>query len=369
MHVWSFRLSCETPAAPPNRAAGARTRQPENSKRAHLRVPALQTPPKFNEKTPRERRKNEISGGREKKSAKFWAVQGKGGPAEGGPGERTKNLEHTHHTHKQQQQQQPSTTQAPPSTTKHHQQAPTGTNKHQQAPSGTNRHQQETTGNNRQHPGTTKNNNNNNRNWPKHQNTQIGQMRFWPNAVLAKCGFGQMRLAKCANKAGQPTGQGNQQAGQQARQPTGRATTRQGNQQASTKRHQQAPTGTIRHQQAPTGTNRKQQETTSNTQEQPRTTTTTTENLAKTLKHPNWPNAVMAKCGLAKCCHDRGFTTKPNPGSVQPLGSRTFVGAGIRLHTGKTRAWNRGGIRPPDLDESGEDLWDPVGRRICAESH
>ena len=41
------------------------TPQPENSKRAHLSVPALQTPPKFHEKTPRERRQNEISGGRE----------------------------------------------------------------------------------------------------------------------------------------------------------------------------------------------------------------------------------------------------------------------------------------------------------------
>ena len=50
MHVWALGLSCETPAAPPDRAAGARTRQPENSKRAHLRVPALQTPPKFHEK-------------------------------------------------------------------------------------------------------------------------------------------------------------------------------------------------------------------------------------------------------------------------------------------------------------------------------
>ena len=50
----------------------------------------------------RERRKKEISGGRERKKAKYWAVQGKGGPAEGsrGPGERPKNLEHTHHTHK-----------------------------------------------------------------------------------------------------------------------------------------------------------------------------------------------------------------------------------------------------------------------------
>ena len=31
------------------------TQQPEISKRAHLSVPALQTPPKFHEKTPRER--------------------------------------------------------------------------------------------------------------------------------------------------------------------------------------------------------------------------------------------------------------------------------------------------------------------------
>ena len=29
MHIWALRLSCETPAAPPDRAAGARTRQPE----------------------------------------------------------------------------------------------------------------------------------------------------------------------------------------------------------------------------------------------------------------------------------------------------------------------------------------------------
>ena len=44
------------------------TRQPENSKRAHLRVLALQTPPKFHEKTPREReKKNENGSGRGKK--------------------------------------------------------------------------------------------------------------------------------------------------------------------------------------------------------------------------------------------------------------------------------------------------------------
>ena len=67
MHIWALGLSCETPAAPPDRAAGARTRQPENSKRAHLRVPALQTPPKFHEKDKREGKKNKNCGRRGKK--------------------------------------------------------------------------------------------------------------------------------------------------------------------------------------------------------------------------------------------------------------------------------------------------------------
>ena len=47
----------KTPAAPPDRAAGARTRQPENSKRAHLSAPALHTPPKFHEKDQKRGRK------------------------------------------------------------------------------------------------------------------------------------------------------------------------------------------------------------------------------------------------------------------------------------------------------------------------
>ena len=60
--------TCVKPGQPPpDRGAGARTRQPENSKRAHFRAPALQTPPKFHVKTPRERKKREEG----KKSAKF----------------------------------------------------------------------------------------------------------------------------------------------------------------------------------------------------------------------------------------------------------------------------------------------------------
>ena len=57
------------PGLQPRRLWGRRgfTRQPENSKRALFRVGALQTPPKFHEKTPkREREENEFCGGRKR---------------------------------------------------------------------------------------------------------------------------------------------------------------------------------------------------------------------------------------------------------------------------------------------------------------
>ena len=117
------------------------------------------TPTKFHERTPRERKKNENCGGRREKKSEIL-----GGPAEGGPGEKPKNLEHTHHTHKQQ----------PPTgtTNRHHQQAPTGTNRHQQAPTGTNNQEQ-------QQPGSTTTTENlaktlKQPNWPN---------AVWPNAV------------------------------------------------------------------------------------------------------------------------------------------------------------------------------------------
>ena len=51
-------------------------------------------------------------------------------------------------------------------------------------------------------------------------------------------------------------------------------------------------------------------------------------------------------------------------GAYNLFEAELFAGAGIRLHTGKARAWNRSGIRPPDLDELGEDVWDPEGIKI-----
>ena len=86
MHVWALGLSCETPAAPPDRAAGARTRQPENSKRAHFRAPALQNTTKNSTRRPPERHRNsETVAGKGRKSAKFWAPPPFGAPPFRGP--------------------------------------------------------------------------------------------------------------------------------------------------------------------------------------------------------------------------------------------------------------------------------------------
>ena len=57
-------------------------------------------------------------------------------------------------------------------------------------------------------------------------------------------------------------------------------------------------------------------------------------------------------------------TSRQYQRSVQPRGSRTSCWAGIRLNIGKTRTWNRDGTRPPDLDDLGEDAWDPEGIKI-----
>ena len=43
------------------------------------------------------------------------------------------------------------------------------------------------------------------------------------------------------------------------------------------------------------------------------------------------------------------------------LEERLFFRAGIRLHTGKTRTWNRAGVVPEGMPELGEDVWNPLG--------
>ena len=84
MHVWALGLSCENPGGPTRPGRRARTRQPENSKRAHLSAPALQTPPKFNEKTPRETQKQRNCGGRGRKKARNFGPH-PSGPHPSGP--------------------------------------------------------------------------------------------------------------------------------------------------------------------------------------------------------------------------------------------------------------------------------------------
>ena len=69
------------------------TRQPENSKRAHLRVPDFKNTTKIQREDPqRERKRATMGAGEAKKSAKFWAVRRRGvrrrgfragGPAQG----------------------------------------------------------------------------------------------------------------------------------------------------------------------------------------------------------------------------------------------------------------------------------------------
>ena len=41
-----------------------------------------------------------------------------------------------------------------------------------------------------------------------------------------------------------------------------------------------------------------------------------------------------------------------------------FATAGIRLHTGKTRTWNRAGEIPEGMEELGDEVWNPTGIKI-----
>ena len=43
------------------------------------------------------------------------------------------------------------------------------------------------------------------------------------------------------------------------------------------------------------------------------------------------------------------------------MGGLLETRAGIQLHAGKTRIWNRARIRPDDIDDLGEEVWSPVG--------
>ena len=46
------------------------------------------------------------------------------------------------------------------------------------------------------------------------------------------------------------------------------------------------------------------------------------------------------------------------------LGEKLFNHAGIRLHTGKTRVWNRAGVCPEGMAELGPEVWNPKGVKV-----
>ena len=62
-------------------------RQPENSKRAHLRVPAFKNTTKIQREDPQREKKSENGGGRGKKKREILGGPAEGGLAEGGPAE------------------------------------------------------------------------------------------------------------------------------------------------------------------------------------------------------------------------------------------------------------------------------------------
>ena len=111
MHVWSSRaVVCEPRrpglVGPPGFHTTAR-----EPKRAHFRVPAFKTPPKFNEKTPRETQKQRNGGGKGKKKSEIMGGPAEGGPveggrAEGGPGKSNPNQQQPQQPQPQQRQTQ-----------------------------------------------------------------------------------------------------------------------------------------------------------------------------------------------------------------------------------------------------------------------
>ena len=46
------------------------------------------------------------------------------------------------------------------------------------------------------------------------------------------------------------------------------------------------------------------------------------------------------------------------------LSVKLFDGAGIRLHGGKTRVWNKAGICPPNMGDLGPEVWNAEGIKI-----
>ena len=76
-------LSCASPGRPGLVGPPGSHTTAREPKRAHFRVPAFKTPPKFNEKTPRERQKERIRGREREKKAQNFGRSGGGGSSGG----------------------------------------------------------------------------------------------------------------------------------------------------------------------------------------------------------------------------------------------------------------------------------------------
>ena len=129
------------------------SRQPENSKRAHMRVPALQKHHQNSTRRPPEREKrSKMGAGEGKESAKFWAVRRRRGPAKGGGPEeegpadtrtRTNNTTHPHNTHNTTHTNTQTDTQTHTNAHKHtHTNTHRHTHKHTQTHTNTHKHTQ-----------------------------------------------------------------------------------------------------------------------------------------------------------------------------------------------------------------------------------
>ena len=46
------------------------------------------------------------------------------------------------------------------------------------------------------------------------------------------------------------------------------------------------------------------------------------------------------------------------------LAEKLHLQAGIQVHAGKTRTWNKSGTRPPDVDDLGPDVWRGEGIKV-----
>ena len=56
------------------------------------------------------------------------------------------------------------------------------------------------------------------------------------------------------------------------------------------------------------------------------------------------------------------------PGRIRELYNLLGDKLAIRVHSGKTRTWNKAALCPPNLDDMGPDVWNEEGVKILGQS-